>query len=201
MGRRILAEEIIILSRKAFSADVVWDLDHGGRLSRLGIWWGRGLRSGIHPRGRLSAREAKRRRTNKENQNAQRNRKQALRSWVSLSRTLAMKDENATEKTPPPLDEDDIALLKTYVSFLFCSCLFSKSSSSSSSHVAFAARKLCFETHLSLCYYIIFLKFDFRFLLSCWKNFGFVPHFCVKFCVVCILSRFRRQECVCKQRL
>jgi 26S proteasome regulatory subunit T1 len=25
-----------------------------------------------------------------------------------------MKDENATEKTPPPLDEDDIALLKTY---------------------------------------------------------------------------------------
>jgi hypothetical protein len=30
-----------------------------------------------------------------------------------------MKDDNATEKTPPPLDEDDIALLKTYVSFLF----------------------------------------------------------------------------------
>jgi hypothetical protein len=68
-----------------------------------------------------------------------------LRSRVSLSRRLAMKDDNATEKTPPPLDEDDIALLKTYVSFLFCSCLFLKSSSSSS-HVAacsYALRLLC----------------------------------------------------------
>lgn len=144
-GRRILAEEIIILSRKVFSADVVWDLDHGGRLSGLGIWWGRGLRSGIHPRGRLSERgeaEKDEQRNSKDTETG----KQALRSWVSLPRRLAMKDENATEKTPPPLDEDDIALLKTYVSFLFCSCLFSKSSSSSRVAVAarsYALRLLC----------------------------------------------------------
>lgn len=176
---------------------MVWDLDHGGRLSGLGIWWGRGFEI-WNPSSRTSQRARRGGEERTKKLKTPRNRKQALRSWVSLSRRLAMKDDNATEKTPPPLDEDDIALLKTYVSFLFCSCLFSKSSSSSS---PVAARSYCFETPLSLCYYIIFLKFDFRFLLSCWKNFGFVPPFCVKFCVVYILSRFRRQECVCKQRL
>lgn len=34
-------------------------------------------------------------------------------------------DEIKDEKNPRPLDEDDIALLKTYVTFLLCKTLFS----------------------------------------------------------------------------